>query len=74
MEENSGIPGGTFRSASRLVRLNNAPPPSIGKHFFLHIKKSCQLFSFFVAVVVVVVLAAVVVLRQLPVCDFTSTT
>jgi hypothetical protein len=46
-EENSGIPGGTFRSASRLVRLNNAPPTSIGKHFFYTSRKavSCFLFS-----------------------------
>jgi len=45
-EENSGIPGGTFRYASRLVRLIT-PRHRLSVNIFLHIKKSCQLLSFF---------------------------
>jgi hypothetical protein len=73
-EENSGIPGGTFRFASRLVRLI-APRRRQSVNIFYTSRKAASCFPFFfVAVVVVVVLAAaVVVLRQLPVCEFAST-
>jgi hypothetical protein len=32
--ENSGIPGGTFRSGSRLVRVVKTPPPLAGGCFY----------------------------------------
>ena len=62
-EENTGIPGGTFRSASRLARLI-APRHRQPVNIFTHQEKLTFVFFFVAVVVVVVIVAAVVVLRQ----------